>query len=210
MRAQYSRMASAAAHVPVPPAAPHSFTGSSFLTDLPHQASVPQPLRSAARISLAPQHPGDGYHLHPAVTDACMQLGPMAGAAKTSEETLSPTSNSGTTPGPAAGSTRVVAGLAALQAGGGGAAGGAAAWAAGALGRPRADGSIASNHWVLGGALAIDGLLVRAARLRTCWRLLCKQAEARTATCYNPLAFSTKQSRCTLHITKAARYVPCE
>ena len=168
MRAQHSRMAPAAAHAPAPPAAPHGLASSSLLSTLPQQASAPQPLRSAARISLAPQHPGDGYQLHPAVTDACMQLGPMAGAAQAAADAkpLNPTSSGGETLGRAAGSTRVVAGLAALQAGGGGAAGGAAAWAAGALGRPRADGSIASSHWVLGGALAIGGLLVRAARLQ--------------------------------------------
>ena len=71
--------------------------------------------------------------------------------------------------------TRVVVGLAAIQAGGGSAAGsegtgpmgaggeawgGAAAWAAGALSRPLADGSTRSSHWLLGGALAIAGLQV--------------------------------------------------
>ena len=138
MCAQYSRMAPAAAHAPVPPAAPHAFTGSSLLTILPQQASALQPLRSAARISLAPQHPGDSYLLHPAITDACMQLGPMAGAmqAAADAKTLKPKRANGKTLGPAAGSTRVVAGLAALQAGGGGAGGGRCRVGRGRAGQP--------------------------------------------------------------------------
>lgn len=164
MRAQFGRTGTPApANGPVTPAYRHAWLRSIIFPHLPLQAIVQQPLRSAARISLAPQRPGDGYLLHPAVTDACMQLGPMVGAAQAAAETLSPTRAGGQLPGPAAGSTRVVAGLAALQAGSGGAAGGTAVWAAGALGRPLANGSITSSHWVLGGALAIDGLLVRAA-----------------------------------------------
>ena len=167
MRAQHGRAGTpAAVRGPVPPAAPHARICSTLLTNAPLQAIVQQPLRSTARISGAPQRPGDGYLLHPAITDACMQLGPMAGAAQAAAEagTLIPTSAGGETPRSSGGLTRVVAGLAALQAGSGGAAGGVAAWAAGTLGRPRADGSMTSSHWVLGGALAIDSLLVRAAR----------------------------------------------
>lgn len=143
-------------------------------------AATPQPLRSMAAISTAQQLPGDGYLLHPAVTDACMQLGPMAGIAQAAASPGSETLNSNTLTleiqapahyGPARRVTRVVAGLAALQAGGGSPAGdaaggaerGAAAWAVGALGRPLLDRSTCSSHWLLSGALAIDDLQVNTA-----------------------------------------------
>lgn len=142
-------------------------------------APTPQPLRSMAAISTAQQLPGDGYLLHPAITDACMQLGPMAGVAQAAAPDLSGSGTPNTSTltletqapahhGPARRVTRVVAGLAVLQAGGGRPAGdaaggaerGAAAWAAGALGRPLLDGSTCSSHWLLSGALAIDDLQV--------------------------------------------------
>lgn len=146
----------------------------------PAPAALTRALRSTAEVCLARTCPGDCYLLHPAAMDACMQLGPAAGAAQAAADkraqtlTLSP----GGAPAratPARLVTRVVVGLAAIQAGGGSAAGsegtgpmgaggeawgGAAAWAAGALSRPLADGSTRSSHWLLGGALAIAGLQV--------------------------------------------------
>ena len=57
--------------------------------------------RCMAEVSLEQQQRGSGYTTHPAVTDNCMQLGPMTAA-------LEPSATSGT--------TRVVAGLAAFLA----------------------------------------------------------------------------------------------
>jgi hypothetical protein len=37
------------------------------------------PYRCVAEVSLEMQHKGSGYTAHPAVTDNCMQLGPMTG-----------------------------------------------------------------------------------------------------------------------------------
>ena len=146
----------------------------------PAPAAPPRALRSTAEVCLAQTCPGDGYLMHPAAMDACMQLGPAAGAAQAAadERAQTLTQSPGGAPAlaaPARRATRVVVGLAAIQAGGGSAAGsegagppgaggeawgGAAAWAAGALSRPLADGSTHSSHWLLGGALAIAGLQV--------------------------------------------------
>ncbi len=48
----------------------------------PAPAAPPRALRSTAEVCLARTCPGDGYLLHPAAMDACMQLGPAAGAAQ--------------------------------------------------------------------------------------------------------------------------------
>ena len=55
-------------------------------------------------MSLERQQKGSGYVAHPAVTDNCMQLGPMTGALEAADSSA------------AAGTTRVVAGLAAFLA----------------------------------------------------------------------------------------------
>lgn len=65
------------------------------------QGTEPAAYRSTAEVSLEQQQKGSGFIAHPAVTDNCMQLGPMTGAL---EAANSDTSNT----------TRVVAGLAAF------------------------------------------------------------------------------------------------
>lgn len=55
-------------------------------------------------MSLEQQQKGSGYVAHPAVTDNCMQLGPMTGALEAAGSSA------------AGGTTRVVAGLAAFLA----------------------------------------------------------------------------------------------
>ena len=68
------------------------------------QRSEPAMYRCTAEVSLERQQKGSGYIAHPAVTDNCMQLGPMTGAleAAGSSDTKS--------------TTRIVVGLAAFLA----------------------------------------------------------------------------------------------
>ncbi len=69
------------------------------------QASEPAMYRCTAEVSLERQQKGSGYIAHPAVTDNCMQLGPMTGALEAATSSATPNNT-----------TRVVAGLAAFLA----------------------------------------------------------------------------------------------
>ena len=69
------------------------------------QASEPAMYRCTAEVSLERQQKGSGYIAHPAVTDNCMQLGPMTGALEAAASSAAPKNT-----------TRVVAGVAAFLA----------------------------------------------------------------------------------------------